>query len=81
MQNPFDNNDTFERTKVLICPYCHKEQNMLNIGAQMYTSNHWEAYNCDHCGRLFAYGQIVTRSYVTASVKELTQRNVKEESK
>lgn len=60
-----------EENRVVTCPHCKQAQNECGIPIRYFTSDHWEAYNCDHCGRLFAYAQIVTRSYVTATVQEM----------
>ena len=60
-----------EENRVVTCPHCKLAQNEFNIPLRYTTSDHWEAYNCEHCGRLFAYAQIVARSYVTATVQEM----------
>lgn len=62
--------------RVLTCPHCHKEQNMYNIPKRKDTSTEWVAHECDHCGKLFGYIQIVERIYVavaTEEPKEVTQ--------
>lgn len=55
--------------RVLTCPYCHKEQNMFNISPRMHTSKEWIVHECEHCGKLFGYIQIVERIYIATQVK------------
>lgn len=55
--------------RVLTCPYCNKEQHMYDIRPRMHTNKELVAYNCDHCGKLFRFIQIVERIYVAIQIK------------
>lgn len=58
------------KNRVVTCPYCNKEQNMHNIPLQMHTSKMWIAHDCENCGKVFGYIQIVERIYVVVQTKE-----------
>ena len=80
MKHPKLYNDPIPKeNRVVTCPHCHKAQNEYNIPLRYKTSECWEPYDCEHCGRLFAYAQIVARSYVTATVQEMVGIKKEEE--
>lgn len=52
----------------LICPYCHEAQIPSNYNKSMYTNKEWQSYVCEHCGKLFAYMEIVKREYISVQL-------------